>query len=273
MTNFCGWKDPHTAEQYAAFASSHEMYRRTSTDLVSRLDLTPDSRVLDLCAGTGVTTAALLERLGQNASVVAVDASPAMLAQGRRRVTDPRVRWVESKAEELAERVEGHVDAVVCNSAIWQTDIAATFAAVRKILRPGGTFICNIPRGFLVMPFTVEESDGTTPSLVELMAAFAAIELNYSAPLRARRGGQPMTPESVNRALVDAGLSAADTEPVTFTQTPAEELAWLRIPIFTERLFPGLGYPTRMRLLDAAQSHAPRTESQLSTWVVFSATA
>jgi hypothetical protein len=41
------------------------------------------------------------------------------------------------------------VDAVVCNSAIWQTDVQATSAAVRRVLRPGGQFVFNLAAAML----------------------------------------------------------------------------------------------------------------------------
>ena len=43
----------------------------------------------------------------------------------------------------------GPVDAVVCNSAIWQADLAATAAAVRNLLVTGGRFVFNMGAGYL----------------------------------------------------------------------------------------------------------------------------
>jgi hypothetical protein len=47
------------------------------------------------------------------------------------------------------------VNAVVCNSAIWQTDVQATSAAVRRVLRPGASSYSTSPQQcwlIIVMP-------------------------------------------------------------------------------------------------------------------------
>ena len=56
-------------------------------DVLDRLDLRGDERVLDAGCGTGRVTAALLERLPRG-EVVAVDGSPAMVEQARERLGD-----------------------------------------------------------------------------------------------------------------------------------------------------------------------------------------
>jgi ubiquinone/menaquinone biosynthesis C-methylase UbiE len=80
----------------------------------------------------------VLAVLGAGGSVIAVDASEAMLTAAKSLVVDERVRWLRSPAERLSEHVLPGLDAVVCNSAIWQTDVRATTAAVRRVVRPGG---------------------------------------------------------------------------------------------------------------------------------------
>ena len=69
-----------------------ESYQRVSAPLeamgrevLDRLELRGDERVLDAGCGTGRVTAALLERLPRG-EVVAVDGSPAMAAEARERL-------------------------------------------------------------------------------------------------------------------------------------------------------------------------------------------
>lgn len=69
-------------------------------------------RLLDLGCGTGASTAALLDA-APDAEVVAVDASQEMLAQARRKVWPPRVRFVYANVEDLAEKVEGPFDGIL----------------------------------------------------------------------------------------------------------------------------------------------------------------
>lgn len=48
----------------------------------------------------------------------------------RRTQADPRLTWATAPAEDLAHHVPGAADAVVCDSAIWKTDVPQVFAAV-----------------------------------------------------------------------------------------------------------------------------------------------
>src|SRR2546425_12922482 len=66
---------------------------RWGTEVVGRLDLSGDERVLDAGCGTGQVTRELLRRL-PNGSVVALDGSPAMIEQARARLDGGRVEFV-----------------------------------------------------------------------------------------------------------------------------------------------------------------------------------
>jgi ubiquinone/menaquinone biosynthesis C-methylase UbiE len=120
------------------------MYRDTSRDLISLTGLSADAAVVDLACGTGVTSREILAVLGPGGRLTGVDKSAAMLAVAARSVTDPRASWIEARAENVDVYVAGPVDAVVCNSAIWQADLAATAAAVRGVLAARGRFVFNV---------------------------------------------------------------------------------------------------------------------------------
>jgi SAM-dependent methyltransferase len=128
------WEEADNARRYAEFARRFPMYRLTSEHLVETAGFAPDATVVDLACGTGVTTEAVLAALGTRGSV---DGSAAMLGEARSRVADGRVTWVREQAENLAPGIAGGVDAVLCNSAFWQTDMPAAAAVLRGLL--GGT--------------------------------------------------------------------------------------------------------------------------------------
>ena len=143
-----GWDEDSTAEAYAAFTRDFPMYAATSRDLAGCAELTGGCLVVDLCGGTGATAAAILELVPIDAQVVSLDNAAAMQRVGRRTLADPRLTWVTAPAEDLADYVPGAADAVVCNSAIWKTDVPQVFAAVHQVLRPGGRFVFNVGGGF-----------------------------------------------------------------------------------------------------------------------------
>src|SRR5918999_4121169 len=75
-------------------------------DLLARLELRGDETVLDAGCGTGRVTAALVERLPRG-HVIAVDGSPAMAEEARRRLpASVDVREADLNELELAEPVD-----------------------------------------------------------------------------------------------------------------------------------------------------------------------
>ena len=107
--------------------------------VVGWLDLEGSERVLDAGCGSGRVTEVLAERLPRG-QVVALDASPAMLAQARRRLArfGDRVRYVLADlARPLP--IEEPVDAVLSTATFhWVPDHDALFGNLAAVLRPGG---------------------------------------------------------------------------------------------------------------------------------------
>jgi len=104
-------------------------------EVLDRLDLRGDERVLDAGCGTGRVTAALLERLPRG-EVVAVDGSPAMIEQARARLegrADVRV------ADLVELELERPVDAILSTATFhWIADHDRLFAHLLDALVPGG---------------------------------------------------------------------------------------------------------------------------------------
>jgi trans-aconitate 2-methyltransferase len=104
-------------------------------EVLDRLDLRGDERVLDAGCGTGRVTAAVVERLPRG-EVVAVDGSPAMVEQARARLegrADVRV------ADLLRLELERPVDAILSTATFhWIGDHDRLFARLLAALVPGG---------------------------------------------------------------------------------------------------------------------------------------
>lgn len=117
---------------------------RWGADVLGRLDLEGDERVLDAGCGTGRVTEQLVERLPRG-RVVALDGSPAMLAEARRRLGRFLDR-VEFVAADLGRPlpVAPPVDAILSTATFhWVLDHDALFRNLAAGLRPGGQLVAQ----------------------------------------------------------------------------------------------------------------------------------
>lgn len=122
------------ASSFGAAAAAYAEHRPPYARAAVRWALEPASgpRVLDLGAGTGKLTAALVA-LG--ADVVAVEPDPAMLTELRRAL--PAVRALEGSAEAIP-LPDGSVDAVLAGNAMHWFDMAVAGPEIARVLVPGG---------------------------------------------------------------------------------------------------------------------------------------
>jgi SAM-dependent methyltransferase len=196
-----------------------------------------------------------------------------MLAEARTAVTDTRVRWHRLTAERLDTGISGAMDAVACNSAIWQTDVRATIRAVSRVLRPGGRLVFNVGADKLA-----DHADPGSPDpLTELMEDFAAREYGWTAPAARGTGpaGQELTESWLRHELGDTGFSVEQVRALTCQCDLDEYRAWLSIPVFTRRRYGTLSHEQRMAALDHAYHQLKDSpegrEPVISAWVAFAA--
>jgi trans-aconitate 2-methyltransferase len=106
--------------------------------VLDRLELRGDETVLDAGCGSGRVTRLLLERLPRG-RVIAVDASPEMVARARAELDGLAADVREADLAELRLAPGEQVDAVFSNATFhWVPDHDALFTALAAALRPGG---------------------------------------------------------------------------------------------------------------------------------------
>ncbi|KAB7835539.1 class I SAM-dependent methyltransferase [Streptomyces mobaraensis] len=262
-----GWDDDANAEAYAAFTRVHSLYDATSRDLAGRARLADAGLVVDLCGGAGASARAVLDLVPERTRVLSVDQAAAMQRAGRRLTRDPRLSWITAPAEHLASHVPvGGADAVVCNSAIWKTQVPQVFAAVAQVLRPGGRFAFNIGGGFAGVRHPDEQALRAGPSLTTLVHQVAARDHGYTPP--SAETAEPKLPlTAVLEHLTAAGLTAVDTEVTAQHSTMAEKKAWLSIPLFARPAGP-FTYAQQMQILDAAYALTTPDTPVVTSWLV-----
>lgn len=122
------------------YDADHSFVYQDSADLLDVLDPRPGERVLDLGCGTGHLASDIAER---GASVVGIDADPAMIAQARQTYPDLDVRVADARGFTL----DSPVDAVFSNAALhWISgdDQDAVLARVADALGDDGRFVAEM---------------------------------------------------------------------------------------------------------------------------------
>ena len=117
--------------------------------LVEPVDLDSVSTLVDLGCGSGIVTTFILNRIDQSVekTIYALDPSEAELNIAKKRISDPRVKFLCASALELTDYVR-NVDAVVLANVIHlfpMTERQEVIRGVAKALRPAGVFTFSTP--------------------------------------------------------------------------------------------------------------------------------
>ena len=119
--------------------------RALAEAMLEGLDLQGSGRIIELGPGTGVFTAAIVERLGSDTQFVAIDIDPEFVRQIQKRWPD--VDCICESAESLAAIVDARgmlpVDHIVSGLPFVSLPPLVTrqiLEGVATVLRPGGTF-------------------------------------------------------------------------------------------------------------------------------------
>ena len=122
------------------------IHRLWKADLIEWLNPRAGELLLDVAGGTGDIAFRYLERTGKDGRVVVCDLTPAMLNVGRDRAIDrgiiAGIEWVAGDAQALPV-ADRSVDAYTIAFGLRNvTDIDRALAEARRVLKPGGRFVC-----------------------------------------------------------------------------------------------------------------------------------
>ena len=164
---------------------------RWGTTVLDRLPLSGAERVLDAGCGSGRVTEQLLKRL-PDGRVVALDGSPSMIAEARRRLErfGDRVEYVIADLSSPLPIAEP-VDAVLSTATFhWVPDHDALFRNLAAVLRPGGRLVAQC---------------GGSGNIASIRAILATIDDGWLGPAHFE------TPEATRRRLEAAGFVDVET--------------------------------------------------------------
>jgi SAM-dependent methyltransferase len=186
-------------------------------------------RLLDLGAGTGSLSRALLDRF-PTTSVVALDLDPVLMAIGRGSLgkADGRLSWrqIDLRASGWAESLDAEApfDAVVSLATLHHfsnRELAAIYGDLARLIRPGGLVLnaeglaAGAPTSRLATRFDEARRRGSPPSdgwweAIEADPAFAeAVAERATLRDRMRSAGRKSSAEAHCRALRRAGFAEA----------------------------------------------------------------
>ena len=126
------------------------VHRLWKDAVAARLNPQPGETIVDCAGGTGdiarrlarMARRAKSRRGGTDARVMVVDYNAEMIAAGRDRGSEPEIAWAVGDAQALP-LPDACADAYVIAFGIRNvTDISAALREARRVLKPGGRFLC-----------------------------------------------------------------------------------------------------------------------------------
>jgi len=136
-----------SSKEYFDFEERAGFFSKMAIDMAQYCGIAPGMRVLDVGCGTGASSFALLEHVGQDGIVIGVDISAQMLSvadvlRKKRRATN--IQFVKCEAQDLYGTLDLTFDVALFNASIFlipRTD--QVLDGVRNILVPEGRLAFN----------------------------------------------------------------------------------------------------------------------------------
>lgn len=179
------------------------VFKPYAVDLARRATLLAPERVLEVAAGTGVATAALVGAL-PDARITATDLNPPMVSYAEAHVPGPT--WEVADAQNLA-YPDGSFDLVVCQFGVmFLPDRVAAYRGIRRVLDAGGSF--------LFAAWDTLDTHVVEAAVIDVMAELFA----QDPPSFLRRVPHGYAdPEQIRADILASGFETANVETVALT--------------------------------------------------------
>lgn len=120
------------------------LFESYAADLVSRIEITAGSNILELACGTGIVTQRLASHLSGSAELTATDINGDMLAVAQEKISAPNVCW--DTVDMVAIPYEHDLfDTVVCQFGLmFATDKYKAVTEIHRVLKKGGKLLFNV---------------------------------------------------------------------------------------------------------------------------------
>ncbi|WP_299961993.1 class I SAM-dependent methyltransferase [uncultured Roseobacter sp.] len=179
--------------------------------VLTRADLRPGQRVLDIGCGTGASSLRAAEAVGASGSVLGLDISPTMLARARMRGEgQPNLAFLQADAAE--HRFEpGAFDALISRFGVmFFADPVTAFGNIRKALAPGAPLTFAAWGRIEANPWFTTAAQAAKARL----GAPPAVDPDAPGPFAFR------DPARISALLTKAGFTDVDIEVAALQLTP-----------------------------------------------------
>lgn len=254
------WGSASGAEVYAEAVRRGTLYPRLARRLAEWLVPAPGSRLLDLAAGTGLSSEPLLARVGPRGAVVALDRAQAMLTVAQREVPLGECGFVRADPAALP-FLDQSFDGAISSAAFWHFPAPSrVFTELARVIKPIGRLAFNVPEHQL--------SDGDEPPPPPLFSVL------YHEGLR--RFGRPPEPAGPKRNRTEWLAQAAEagwtlreerTSDLGFPQSELVDL--LGVPAIGRRFYPDVRREETERFLQSAVAQVDPTQEVSVRWREF----
>jgi ubiquinone/menaquinone biosynthesis C-methylase UbiE len=177
------------------------LFRPWALDLLERVPLAQDDRVLDVACGTGIVARLAREQLGAGSQIAGVDVNPEMIAATRSRAPD--ISWHLGDAIALPFEDESF-DVIFCQQGLqFFPDRAAAVLEMRRVLAEGGRVALSTWRTLHENPLFQGLNSAAARQFAHLLdRRFALSDERTICTLLAEQGFTDVTPRIVEKMLL-----------------------------------------------------------------------
>lgn len=223
-------------DKYSIFENKYGFFSILNSNLVNRMKIPSNARILDIGCGTGASTRQILQTI-PDAIIWGLDNSPSMLDVARNiNIIPSRIKFIEGDAGDLPSCVNERMDAIIYSASIFLVpDYQASLSQARDLLEPGGTLGLT----FMVGVFYNNEN--------ALVRADASAGTNLSQK-------KPVELDNLIVAVKNL-FSEVSVEIVDFIYEADMLKEFFSIPAMSAGLYPTLCYEDRLKMLETLFSH------------------
>ena len=223
-------------DKYSIFENKYGFFSILNSNLVDRMKILSNARILDIGCGTGASARQILQTI-PDAIIWGLDNSPSMLDVARNNNPDSkRLKYIEGDAGNLTACVSEKVDAIIYSASIFLIpDYQASLSQAKDLLEPGGA---------LGLTFMVGVFDNNENALVR---ADQSAQTNLSQK-------KPVELDNLIAALKNL-FSAVSVEIVDFLYDVEMLKEFFSIQAMSAGLYPTLCYEDRLKMLETLFSH------------------